>query len=79
MIYNKFMGGVDLMDSLIAFYRLNIRYKKWYHRIFFHFLDNAVVISWLLCRKDCELSKVSQKDQLNLLQFKAEISACLFH
>jgi len=75
MIYNKFMEGVDLMDSLKALYRINIRSKKRYHRIFFHFLDVAVVNSWLLYRKDRELSKISQKDQLSLLQFKAEIAA----
>src|SRR5215469_2840803 len=77
MIYNTFMGGVELMESLIALYRINIRSKKWYHRIFYHFLDVAVVNSWLLYRKDCEMSKISQEDQLSLLQFKAEIAACL--
>ena len=65
------------MDSLIALYRINIRSKKWYHCIFFHFLDVAVVNSWLLYRKDCKLSKISQKEQLSLLQLKAEIAACL--
>lgn len=35
-VYNKSMGGVDLLDSLIALYRIKIRSKKWYHRIFFH-------------------------------------------
>uniref|UniRef100_A0A3P9JWZ2 PiggyBac transposable element-derived protein domain-containing protein n=1 Tax=Oryzias latipes TaxID=8090 RepID=A0A3P9JWZ2_ORYLA len=30
--YNKNMGGVDLLDSLIALYRTKIRSKKWYHR-----------------------------------------------
>jgi len=79
IIYNKFMGGMDLMDSLTALYRINIRPKKWYHCIFFHFLDVAVVNSWLLYRKDCDLSKIRQKDQLSLLQFKAEIAACLCH
>ena len=72
-------GGVDLMDSLIALYKINIRSKKWHHSIFFHFLDVAVVNSWLLYRKDCEMSKVSQKDQLSLLQFKAEFAVCLCH
>ena len=67
------------MDSLIALYRINIGSKKWYHRIFFHFLEVTVVNSWLLYRKDCELSKVSEKDQLSLLQFKAKIAACLCH
>ena len=77
MIYNKFMGGVDLMDSLIALYRINIRSKKWYHRIFFHFLDMAVVNSWLLYRKDCQACAINKKEQLSLLQFKANLAACL--
>lgn len=32
-VYNKHMGGVDLMDSLIGLYRCRIRSKKWYHRL----------------------------------------------
>ena len=53
MIYSKFMrgGGVDLMNLLIASYRINVRSKKRYE-ILFHFLDMAVVNSWLLYRKD---------------------------
>ncbi|CAK6978168.1 unnamed protein product%2C partial [Scomber scombrus] len=31
--YNKNMGGVDLLDSLIALYRNKIRSKKWFHRL----------------------------------------------
>uniref|UniRef100_A0A8C3A2I5 PiggyBac transposable element-derived protein domain-containing protein n=1 Tax=Cyclopterus lumpus TaxID=8103 RepID=A0A8C3A2I5_CYCLU len=41
-IYNKNMGGVDLLDSLIALYRTKIRLKKWYRRLVFHFLDLIV-------------------------------------
>ena len=41
--YNASMGGVDLLDSLIALYRIRIRSKKWYHRLVFHFIDMAVV------------------------------------
>ena len=36
--YNAHMGGVDLLDSLIALYRIKLRSKKYYHRLFFHFL-----------------------------------------
>ena len=32
--YNNFMGGVDLMDSKITLYRIHIRSKKYYHRLF---------------------------------------------
>ena len=42
-IYNKNMGGVDLLDSLIGLYRSRLKSKKWYHRIFFHLIDVAVV------------------------------------
>ena len=31
--YNLFMGGVDLMNSLIGLYRNKIRSKKYYHRL----------------------------------------------
>ena len=31
MLYNKNMGGVDKMDSLIGFYCMFFRSKKWYH------------------------------------------------
>ena len=33
-VYNKHMGGVDLIDSLIGLYRIKIQSRKWYHRLF---------------------------------------------
>jgi len=36
-VYNRHMGGVDLIDLLIGLYRTRIRSKKWYHRLFFSF------------------------------------------
>lgn len=52
-IYNKSMGGVDQLDALIAFYRIHTRSSKSYLKIFLHFVDMAVVVSWLLYRRDC--------------------------
>jgi len=49
--YNKFMGGVDLSDMLIELYRIDIRGKKWYMRLFYYFLDLSVVNAWLLYRR----------------------------
>jgi hypothetical protein len=43
----------------------------------FHFIDMAVVSSWLLYGGDCILCGTRRKDQLSLLQFKAEVAACL--
>ncbi|KAL4126483.1 hypothetical protein QTP88_010705 [Uroleucon formosanum] len=45
------MGGVDLMDSLIGWYRIIMRTKKWYKKIFYHLLDMTVVNSWLMYKK----------------------------
>ena len=74
MLYNASMGGVDLLDSLIALYRTTIRSKKWYHRIIFHLFDMVVVQSWLTYRVR---SQLPQKDTMPLLQFKERIATCL--
>lgn len=50
-IYNKHMGGVDLLDSIIGRYRIAMRSKKWYFKLFYHFLDMALVNAWLLYRR----------------------------
>ena len=75
--YNQFMGGVDLLDSLLALYRIPVRSKKWYHRLIFHFLDVLLVQSWLLYRRDADASGVPRKSQLPLLQFKIEVADSL--
>ncbi len=77
LLYNSFMGGVDLLDSLMALYRSPIRSKKWYHRMLFHFMDMAVVQAWLLYRLDCDHSGLPNNERLPLLQFKLQIAKCL--
>lgn len=49
--YNRFMGGVDLLDSLIGRYKIRMRSRKWYMRIFYHLIDMSVVNSWLLYKR----------------------------
>ncbi|XP_046392163.1 piggyBac transposable element-derived protein 3-like [Ischnura elegans] len=48
--YNKFMGGVDLCDQLLAMYRVNIRTKKWWWPFFAWAVDVSCVQGWLLHR-----------------------------
>lgn len=67
--YNKFMGGVDLIDGLVAYYRIDLRSRKYYMRIFYHFLDMAVVNGWLIYRRDCHANGIQKKDILDLLGF----------
>ncbi|GBP30947.1 Chimeric ERCC6-PGBD3 protein [Eumeta japonica] len=46
--YNAHVGGVDLMNSFIGRYRIGMRSRKWYLRIFYHLLDMTVINSWLV-------------------------------
>uniref|UniRef100_A0A0P4WNR9 PiggyBac transposable element-derived protein domain-containing protein n=1 Tax=Scylla olivacea TaxID=85551 RepID=A0A0P4WNR9_SCYOL len=75
--YNEEMGGVDLLDSLIALYRIHIRSHKYYHKLVFHFLDVTIVNSWLLYRRDASAIGVSKKSQLQLQAFKLKVAYSL--
>lgn len=71
-LYNKHMGGVDLMDSLVALYRNDVRNKRWYMRIFYHMLNVTVVNSWILW-------KWEKYEALDLLEFKSRIATGLIY
>ncbi|KAK2708789.1 hypothetical protein QYM36_014414 [Artemia franciscana] len=70
--YNKFMGGVDLSDMLIELYRIDIRGKKWYMRLFYYFLDISVVNAWLLYRR--HMGQQGRTHNKSFLDFKSEIA-----
>ena len=79
-VYNKHMGGVDLLDSLLGLYRIRTRSKKWYHRLFFHMIDVTVCNSWLLYRRILEQHGQDHPQNignLSLLQFKTELAKVL--
>ncbi|XP_047126408.1 piggyBac transposable element-derived protein 2-like [Hydra vulgaris] len=76
-IYNKFMGGVDTLDAIMARYRIHLKSKKYYHRFFFHFVDLAVATGWLLYRRDCRDMGVDKRQQKDLMAFKLEIADAL--
>ncbi|KAL3246505.1 hypothetical protein MRX96_057619 [Rhipicephalus microplus] len=59
-IYNECMGD-DLMDVLVALYRIHVRSKKWYRRLSFHLLDVVVLNCWLLYRRDATAANVPCK------------------
>ncbi|GFS72325.1 piggyBac transposable element-derived protein 2 [Nephila pilipes] len=79
--YNKHMGGVDLLDSIIARHKILMRSKKWCMRIFFHLLDLIIVNAWLLYKR-VETDKKSEnekkkKNLMNLQKFKSEVASYL--
>ena len=66
------MGGLDLMDQCVAIYPHRRRSKRWYIRVFFHFLDATTVNAWHLYR----MSGSEQKDPLH---FKASTACVLIN
>ena len=69
-IYNKHMGRVGLLDSLLGYYRNKIRSKKWYHWIFFHLLDMSIINAWILWQK--------RNPSTPLVRFKLAVADLLF-
>lgn len=72
--YNQFMGGIDLMDSLSALYKYQVRTKRWYLVIFYHTITMALVSSWLWYRRHCNLL---QQKAMKLSCFQAEVETAL--
>lgn len=73
--YNQHMGGVDLLDSFLGKYKIKMRTKKWYLRLFYHFLDIATINSWLLYRRVGEMRQ--RATPLKLKDFKFEVAKSL--
>ena len=68
------MGGVDTLDAYLAYYRIYIRSKKYYLRLFFHLLDLTVVNNWLHYRRDCESLAIPRQKQKDQLAFKLALA-----
>lgn len=75
--YNANMGGVDLIDRYVSYYRIQLRTRKWTLRVFAHFLDLACCNGWVEYRRDCEAALTPKKDRLDLLDFKANVANVL--
>ncbi|XP_057697421.1 piggyBac transposable element-derived protein 3-like isoform X1 [Corythoichthys intestinalis] len=72
--YNSKMGGVDLVDRMMSYYRMSVRTKKWTLRMLMHFTDLALANSRLLYRKDLTLNDTPKKNIMQFLQFRMEVA-----
>ena len=72
--YNSKMGGVDLVDRMMSYYRMSGRTKKWTLRMIMHFTDLALANSWLLYRKDLTSCGIPKKNIMQFLEFRMEVA-----
>ncbi|RWS19782.1 piggyBac transposable element-derived protein 3-like protein [Leptotrombidium deliense] len=68
------MGGVDLLNQMIAKYGISIKSRKWTLRVIFYFLDFAITNAWIHHRED---SKANEMKPLDLLQYRIHIANSL--
>ncbi|TWW69454.1 Homeodomain-interacting protein kinase 2 [Takifugu flavidus] len=72
--YNIKMGGVDLIDRMISYFRMSSRTKKWTIRMLMHFTDLALANSWLLYRKDLATCGAPRKSIMQFLEFRMDVA-----
>lgn len=72
--YNLYMGGVDLMNQMISYYRIFIRSKKWTLRMVTHFIDFSIVQSWIEYKIDCQKSEIPKRQIMDLLAFRMKLA-----
>ena len=66
--YNIHMGYVDKMDMLKTLYEVDRKSKKWWHRIFFYFIDISLVNAFILYQK-----RTDSNAQLTLKLFRLSV------
>lgn len=71
------MGGVDMADRMISYYRLKARVKKWPIRCIFHLLDMALSNSWIQYMRDMKAMQRKPKDTMKFLDFRSVVGHAL--
>ena len=75
--YNSAMGGVNLIDMSIAFYRAPMKTKRWYIKLLLHCVDISKVNGWLLYRRYATQLPIPRRKQLTLVQLTTKVAGGL--
>jgi len=65
------MASVDIFDQKSTYYGIHLRSRRWYVKTFFHFLEIAVINTYILCVTTCEKGN---KKSLNHLNFRKDVA-----
>ncbi|KAJ8929756.1 hypothetical protein NQ314_017527 [Rhamnusium bicolor] len=60
--YNENMGYVDKSDQIKSYYEIDRKSKRWWLRIFWHFIDLTIVNAFILFRIQSEGKSITLKD-----------------
>lgn len=76
-MYNESMGGVDLLDQMIQYYRINIRTRKWTLRVIMHFVDLSLTAAWMEYRRDSMTKGIPKNKILDSMNFRIQVAKTL--
>ena len=79
LAYNKNTGEVDLADMLISLYRIKVKTKRWYIKVFWHLIDISKVNAWSLYRCHFAQYQKPRQQMLCLLKFSTALENALIH
>lgn len=75
--YNRYMGGFDSLDANLGRYKIKLKSRKFYLRIFYHILDLCVINAWTLQRRVLKQKNRDLSRLPSLSDFRIELSAAL--
>ena len=75
--YNESMGSVDLADMLIVLYRIDVKTRHWYIKVFWQFVDVAKVNAWILYKRHYKQLALSANKRKSLVEFTSSIVSAL--
>lgn len=73
--YNKYMGGVDSLDTTSGRSKIRMKTRKFYMRLFNHILDLCIINAWVLYRR--VQKQKGLKAKLTIIEFRIQLAVTL--
>jgi len=72
--YNKYMGGVDILDQSMEYYRTFMKTRKWTLKVILHFFDLAICNAWRLYKLESAAAEIPNNKVMDLLEFRMQVA-----